>query len=324
MDASWLALEEEPESDLSPVVAADNWKDRLRQFLLQESVVESNLSLAGIDGAARAAAPKAVFAGMGLCTSLRLGRGLPLDCLGMLLPAIGIRDRLGARSVVVVIADEHALANGFDLEAVQALASKNERTLRLISSALDLELKIVRASDFHSRERYRSILAEVDRRAPAGDHHYFRMEVADIEYLHRVCGGVLKVGWTISGSESLSRRHDEVAFDQRFKSWMGKHVPFIYCKSGRVLDDSHPKASPYVVTDPARRICLDGDEDVLGKLEAAKAFASADTIKGVRKHLGAIVRGIATRTFLPQGSIEQRLQYLIDTILRPAEVTRAA
>src|SRR5690606_26395895 len=112
----------------------------------------------------------------------------------------------------------------------------------------------------------------------AGEHAYVKLQIADCEYLHRQHRGIVKVGWSPDGRA----RGGEHEFDRRFRAWLGDHVGFVYCKAGRVLDERRRKAPPYLATDPPRRICLEPDEDVPGKLGRV---ATEPIVRGVRKHL---------------------------------------
>jgi len=297
------------------------WKDDLLADIKQDGLIEYELSRAGIEDSTRAEPPSAVFLGLGLCTSKEISQALPFDALGMILPAERVRRSIGARSVIAMIADVHAASNSaFSVEAIEQIAAANEDTLRRIVSALGLSsVKVVRASDFHGTLEYQAVLKEVERRAPESPHTYFKKEIADIEFLNRVCNGIVKVGWTVSGSLDVERRHDEVAFDQRFRAWMGDHVSFMYCKAGRPLDERRPKASPYVTTDTSRRLSLLPGEDVHDKLKHAEAHASAQVVKGVRNHLGAIVRCFSAVVNSLSGTVEDRAQRIIDRIFGGGE-----
>jgi len=301
-------LQAEP---LPQMIEPGGWQDRLRRTVVQESLFETTASLAGIAGLA--CAPRAVFAGVGLCSRSDLSVALPVDLLGILLPAEQVRRAIGAGTTVALVADEHALGNGFHPDRVRQRTGETVAILRRLSTVMGLEIEVVRASSFHGSTRYRRILAEVGLRAAPGDDAYFHRQVADLEYMHRTLGGIVKVGWVVSGSPRVARRRDELAFDQRFRAWVGRHVGFVYCKAGRTLDDRRPKASPYVVVDPSRRICLGPDEDVSGKLQRAGRQASAATVNGARRHLKAIAR--ASRAVTPlTGPVEHRLQQMIRSI----------
>lgn len=298
-----------------PLDTAD-WKTRLRQLVLQEGLIETRPSLAALERVDRSAPPAAVFLGVGLCTESRLSAALPLDFLGMLLPAERVRRAVGARVLCVMLADVHALGNGFAADQVERQARQTEQSLWRIKSALRLPaMEIVRASSFHGTASYRRVLAEVGLRAGPHEDPYFIRQVADLEYLDRRAGGALKVGWTISASSRVKRRRDEVAFDDRFRQWVGKNVGFVYCKAGRTLDDRRPKASPYVAVEPARRVCLRPGEEVRAKLERARGVAAEITVKGVVRHLKAVTRSFSELVEPLGGPVDRRAQAVISWIL---------
>jgi len=241
-----------------------NWLARVREAVLQEPLIETRPTLAALEGLRWSRAPRAVVVGLGICTTRQTSAALPVDVLGVLLPAERIRRAAGAGALVVVVADEHAASNGLDGYQIKSRTRQTVRTLERIRRAGLTQMRIARASSFHFSPDFQEVLAEVRRRAPRDEHPYFLQEVADIEYLHRRWGGVLKVGWTISASGAVERRQDELAFDRRFRSWIGRHVGFAYCRAGRTLDPQQPKACPYITVEPRHRICLEPDEEQHG------------------------------------------------------------
>ena len=292
-----------------------DWQERLRGVILQERLIETAPSLGALERQRLPQPPRAVYLGVGLCTETDVSVAVPVDLLGILLPAERVRRAVGAEALVVVVADEHALGNGFRPDRVMKRAVETERLLCRLGTTLGLEqMQVMRASSFHGSTRYRRILAEVDLRAPHGLGRYFRRQVADVEHMHRVWGGVVKVGWVVSGSPRVQHRRDEMAFDTCFNSVVGDHVGFVYCKAGRTMDDRRPKASPYVVVDPSRRICVSPDEDVAGKLERARRHASTAAVNGVRKHVGAVARIYSRMVAALDGPVERRLQSIISSV----------
>ena len=213
-------------------------------------------------------------------------------------------------------ADSHALANRFSKEEVEASADEACHALERIRQRLTLDhLQIVRASTLHAAPAYRETLADVEGEAPEGTDGYFTREVADIAYLQEEWGGIVKVGWTISGSTGPLHNNDELAFDRSFRAWTGRALCAVYCKAGRVLDDAQPKASPYVTLREERRICLRRGEDVAAKLARGREVASKDTVRGVRKHLKAITRAYARLVEPLEGPVEQRTQRMLDRLM---------
>lgn len=302
--------------------APAEWQRRLRHVILQERLVETGPSLTGLEGLDDRP-PGAIYMGVGLCTDAEISVSLPVDLLGMLLPAELVRRAVGAGALVVLVADEHALGSGFHRERVSQRADETERLLRLLADRLGLDrLRVERASRVHRTARYRRVLAEVGLRAPPGTEPYFRLQVADIEHMRRELGGVIKVGWVVSGSPRLARRRDELAFDERYRRWVGGDAGFVYCRAGRTLDDRRPKASPYVVVDPSRRICLLPDEDVSGKLARAARAASPATVAGARRHLKAVSRLHSKLVGALDGPVERRVQTIVSSVFGGTAIER--
>lgn len=293
----------------------ESWVRDLMGPILQEPLVESSASLRALKTMRPARRPRSVFLGIGLCSRAQLGAALPVDVLGMLLPAERIRESIGAASLVVLVADQHAVCNGLDPDRVERRARDTVRMLGGIRDALGLaHMRILRASEFHDTSEYRAVLAGVERQAPPGEHAYVTRQIADCEYLHRRCGGIVKVGWCTD----RNGHGGEHVFDRRFRDWIGDHVGFVYCKAGRVLDDHTRKASPYLAVDADARICLAPGENVRAKLHFARAHASEPTICGVRKHLRALTYSACRRVGPIRGSVEDRVQGLISRVVTHA------
>ena len=298
-----------------PGAQNQDWLEALRREVQQEPLVETHLTLDSLEGPAVDMAPRAVFIGLGLCSRQKLSQGLPLDLLGMLLPAELIRRAVGAPSLVVLVADTHALSNRFVPEEVDRQAGLAVETLIRIGERLELNtLSVQRASALTTDSAYKEVHSEVKDLAPEDANSYVTREVADIAHLQRNLGSIVKVGWTISASALVSRDNDELAFDRSFRRWNGRPLCAVYCKAGRALDDAHPKVSPYVTENRNRRVCLRPDEDVAARLSAARDQVSRDTLRGVRNHLRAITRAYSQLVAPLSGPVEQRAQQVLARI----------
>lgn len=290
------------------------WEHRLRSFVRQSPLVETRPSLCSLERSSFPVRPKVVFTGIGLCTPDRLSVGLPLDVLGLLLPAEALRRALGSQWLLVLIADVHALGNGFDPALVEERAQETERVLQRVRDAFRLpRLRIQRASSFQGRPAYLRLHERVRRQAE-GLQDYVTREMADVEFLHRQWGGLLKVGWTVSRDCRSSHQADEMLFDEEFRRWFGDHVGFVYAKAGRALDDRRPKACPYIATDPDRRILLHPREDVSAKLREAASQVEISTIRGVKRHLAAVTRAHREVVGPVSGPVELRIQRIIRAV----------
>jgi hypothetical protein len=288
-----------------------SWIERVADRATLHPLIDTQLSREGLRVADPDRPPRMVYLGLGLCARDELSRGIPLDLLGLLLPAEEIRQAAGADELLVLIADRHALENGFSAAAVETRAAALEDALRRIRQRCGLRaMSIVRASEIHGERAYREALASVRRRAGDRHHEYALRQLADAIYLEQRHGGLLKVGWALRGAEP-ARRRDEVAFDLALREVYGERVSFVYCKPGRSLADDCPRVPPYVVTRPEARLCIDREEDATTKLEQAYRRASADTVDGYRRHLRALVYTYCRAVErLPRGPLEQRAAVL--------------
>lgn len=288
------------------------WLRGVWDVVEQSQLIETRPSQRALGQLERWRMPQAVIVGIGLCTRDQLSAGVPLDVLGLLLPAERIRRVIQGDSLVVVVADSHASTNQFDDHDIQRRAEHAVAVLEQLRLRLGLKrMRVIRASRFHRTQAYRQVYSWLEEDSPAGAHPYFKQELADVEYLDRQLGGIVKVGWAISGSASVEPVRDELAFDRRFQKWIGNHVGFVYCKAGRTFEDRRPKACPYTVLNPSRRICLDPAEDPRAKLEEAHQIARRSTIRGARKHLNAVCRAYSDLVSPLSGPLEDRLQRLV-------------
>jgi len=312
---------------MSASVHPPHWLARAIECVEQEPLVDTRASLRSLRRLSHREPPGAILVGIGLCTRHQLSRAMPLDVLGMLLPAERIRRATGAARIIAMVADEHALTNGFDDASVERRARDTCTVLDNLRRRCGLErMTVLRASSFHRAPAYRALLTDVTRRLGTRDHGYVRRQIADCAYLHRAHGGLWKVGWTTARASGAAR--DEVAFDHRVRACYGDAIGFVYCKAGRSLVDGHHKLPPYVATDPSARICIDPNEDPARKLAAALRQArDDDAINGGRRHLKhlAYTYGRHVRR-LRRGPLERRLELLLDDIVgyRDAPCTEIA
>ena len=294
---------------LAPVTAED-WKAETIKCATQHPLIRTHATLAGM--ATLQHRPNAVMLGIGLASEQRLSCGLPFDVLGMLLPAEQVRRAAGAERVVVVIADRHAVSNGFDEPHVQQRARAIARGLEHVRSALGLPLQIVHAEAMHRDPRYLRIHDGVRARAGESD-PYVTLEVADTEYLRREHGSIVKLGWSLGGQARAGLR-DERYFDERFSAWVGHDVGFAYCDAGRTLDPQRLRAAPYLAIDPARRLLLAPDEPVEEKLGEFQRCAPHHVQRAVTSHLRRITWAYS-RTIEPlRGPLVERVSAVLSHI----------
>lgn len=287
------------------------WLNRVRRCVHQEPLVDTRLSLSSLRRIDPSRPPHTIFVGIGLCAREQLSQAVPIDLLGLLLPAEAIRRKAGARELFVLIADSHALENGFAPDEVERRARSVEAVLTRIGARCGLSaLTVMRASRFHDEPDYRAALATVSRRA-RGLHDYVLRQLADAVYLDGQRGALMKIGWALRGTDPF-RQRDEIAFDRALRAAIGDRIGFLYCKPGRSLTDQAPRVPPYVVRRPDARVCLDWREDPASKLAASRHRASEATVAACRRHLKQVIYTYGRLVEpLPRGPLEDRLDALI-------------
>lgn len=289
--------------------------EALERLVTQQSLFDTRASLTGLSHiAAQQRAPASVFLGLGVAGHHEISLGLPFDALGMLFAAEQARRILRAPTMTVLIADAHAVCNGHEAGLVAEMAQSHETVLRCVLRRLCWNhVHVVRARDLHALDAHVRLHEQIRRITPRDVHPYVTREIADIEFFARRSGSILKVGWALRAASS--EVWDERAFDERYQRWVGGHVGFVYCKPGRTLDDRRRRAPPYLVRDPARRVCLARGERVREKLERASAHASVSTLRGVRRHLKAITRSYKQLVKPLSGNVEDQAQELLADLL---------
>ncbi len=292
-----------------------SWTEVVGRCVRQEPLLDTRTSLVGMSHQTWAVRPRTIFMGIGLCARGELSQAVPLDLLGMLLPAEVLRRELRCQELVVLVADTHALENGFDPEQVELRAQAVEAVLHKVRAVCRLPgMRILRASALHRSTGYQRMLLHVRRRAEEGLHEYLLQQYADVLYLHQQQGPVLKVGWSLPSSDPR-RQRDEVMLDQKMAALTGATLAYVYCKPARTLTDASPRMPPYVVKRPEGRLCLDRPDDPEAKLEAAVRQAHPSTIAGFRRHLRRLVYTYAKVVGpLPRGTLEQRVAAIIDRV----------
>lgn len=264
------------------------WRDRVTHAVASEPLFVSEATEAGLR-LETAPRPRAVYMGIGLCTRHRMAAGLPVDVLGMLLPAERIRAAVGAEHLVVLLADAHAESNGFGADDVAQRTHRVAQALLRVRRAKELEhLRLIRASSLHRESGFQRTLDSIRVRAGAEGNEYMYRQTADVAFLDEALGGILKLGWTVDIDGTAGGYRDEVAFDRLVEPWSGRRPLFAYVRCGRALDDRRPKVSPYVGVDLGRRIYLSPTENVEAKLGRARQLASKRNVAAVREHLGRV------------------------------------
>ena len=306
---------------LSPSSGVPMWQEALKEQVLQNPLLETGASLAGVRCFREQRCPRAVMVGLGLCRNGIASAGVPVDVLGLLLPAEAVRRALSLPTLVVLVADQHAAESGVD---ASALVRQRDRLLgvlaRLRACRLLPQMQVLLGTELDREADYRRTMEQVADEATPLDNAYVRRQLADTRYLNRMFGVLIKVGWTIGGSEHHQHFRDEVAFDRRYMAIFGADLPFVYCKAGRTLRDQQCKSSPYVTLEPQHRPLLATCEDLSAKLELARRCRVSDsTINGVKRHLNAILRvyiDVAEQQL--SGTLDQRLRAMLARTLSGA------
>lgn len=291
-----------------------SWKDAIVQCAIQHPLLQTHASLMGIEHLR--ARPRAITLGIGISSPRALTRGVPFDVLGMLLPAESLRKAADAAHVVALIADRHALKNGFPAPQVARRTREIEATLRAVGRALGMPLELVRASELHGQREYRLLQQRIRARAPSHEHPYVTLEVADTEYLRSAYGSIVKLGWALGGPRAKAVL-DERFFDVRHRAWVNSDVGFAYSPAGRTLDERRPHAAPYIVLDPARRLLLRPDEPIEHKLEAS-GQVSERSKRAVRRHMRRIVTAYSRHVTRLSGPLTERMRSVLGHVFEAA------
>ena len=298
-----------------------DWRDRFRRVVQQESLILTAPSLPAVRELVEP--PQLVYLGVGLCTRHHLSEGLPVDVLGLILPAEAIRRALGAAQLLVLVADAHASTNHLPPDQIERRARRTVQALARVARRFALSrMVVVRASTFDSLDEFSGLLRAIETASDGRHHSYVLRQVADVAYLSRRCGPLVKVGWMLGRALMRRGATDELMFDRLVAPLSDASAAYVYCRPGRALDDERGRAPPYIVRDVTRRVLLDHREDVARKLEAAAASPLA--VRAVKNHLRRITATYA-RTVAPLSAptVEARTQNMLDRLFRPAVRARA-
>ena len=276
-------------------------KDDLTEFIHQETLVETNPSLAGISQISEV---NALYFGVGLCNKDPMfSAGLPVDVLSMILSG----EKLSVPKHILV-ADTHATTNGLDTESVDRLAGQYQETLQRAVENLGFSgWRVTRASEIDQTPAYKELIGTIE-----ASHDYIRRELADMRWFNQEHEVDLKVGWALKGSKNS----DETSFDQRYQRRFDGHLGFIYVMPGRTFNPKRLRSAPYFCTNSEERILLQADENVTtinNKIALAKEKFSEDATKAYEKYLNNLVRLYNTMVEnTEKGPIANRLHQIID------------
>jgi len=181
---------------------------------------------------------------------IELSKDIPFDALGFLLSAEFIRQQIPDSHVFLLIADQHAwLANKLSENGAKKIADRQEK----IFSRLILKLKISNWHIFKASELFPQ--AEPD--------SYENLETRDVFHFFQNHNSGIKVGWKFADKNGLHQT-DEAHFDQS----LNFDIKSIFTKPGVTLDLSKSFESPYICTNPSKRVLLSKNENVDAKLRS--------------------------------------------------------
>jgi len=273
-------------------------KEDLARFIAQESLVETKPSLVGISNILEV---KALYFGVGLCNGVpMLSAGLPVDILSMVLSGEQI-----SASKHILVADTHAITNGFDAQPVNKLAGQYQETLQRAIENLGFDSwQVVRVSEINQNQSYIDFLKIIE-----VSHEYTKRELADMCWFNKEHGVNLKIGWALNGTKNS----DETSFDRKFQLRFNTLLGFVYVTPNRTFDPKRLHSAPYFCTNPEERILLQRGEDVTSKIASAQERFGQYTTRPYKKFLSQIVR-LYDRTAekTERGEISYRLQQVID------------
>ena len=268
-----------------PIIRSD-WRSRVARLAERAPLIETHPSTRGLRTAVTE--PRTIFLGIGLCSPDALSRAVPIDVLGVLLPAELVRRASGAEELLVVVADQHAVESGHDESRVHLQARTVQETIERVRDVCRLSaLRIVRSSSYSGSVEYQSILDHV-RQVSSSRVDYVHRQLADVLYFQGHRSSLLKVGWVLR-QPALGRRCDEVAFDQALLAAGGRDIGFVYCRPGRALSDRTPRVAPYLVRRPEERLLLCRREDPHDKLTRAAEDMRPGNLEAYRRHLRMIL-----------------------------------
>lgn len=245
-----------------------------------------------------------LFFGVGLMSRTILSEGIPFDILSFFFEAERLRQNFKLNRVVILIADTHATSNHTHTEKqINKVSEKTFVTLqKIIRNFVFSNFELIKASDLHQKNSFKVILQKL----PKLENKYLKLEIADTLWLNKHKNLKIKLGWAIS-KQNRVEGNDERFFDNEII----KHCPdvgLIHLPAGKTLGPNRPKASPYLSLDNLKRIIIQDNEDVNGKLKSSS--------REVFMHFSRIVRTFEKlQGKLPFDTLEEKMKFLINKSL---------
>lgn len=223
-------------------------------LVIPESVLQQNpLFWSGQGSIAVNFSQPNIFIGTGIATPNELSQEIPFDVLGFLLSAEFIKRQISNSKVFLLIADQHAwLANKFPKSNSNQIALNQKLTFGKVISRLKL-------LDWHI-----SLASELFPQAEPDS--YENLETRDVSHFFNNQSTGIKMGWKFV-TKDKTHKTDEAHFDQN----LDFDIRSIFIKPGVTLDPTKPFESPYICTNPSKRILLSKNENVVKKMSLRSA-----------------------------------------------------
>lgn len=241
--------------------------------------------------------------GVGVTAGGKLSQALPIDVLGLIYAQELVRRAMGWRRSLVLVADENARVSGGDALAVRRRSVQVQDRLRRVVERLEFPVHVQLASSLTATHGPLPSAALRGSLPP-----YIAHQLAQTERLRRDGAG-LKLGWAWPGAWQ-----DERYFDDLHVREYGERIASVYVVGGRTLDPRRPRACPYVCHDPQKRLLLDPDEHLQGKLDRANRAAARRYDRLLGKLARAHCRLTATERARRPAAV---LQTLLDELCAP-------
>lgn len=194
------------------------------------------------------------YFGIGISNRHGLTENLPFDTLSMILLGELTKRKLALDDSRIIVADEHAKANGFNAADIDRIAKSQKYFLERTLNKLGFNnWKVVLGSEIAKDPQYKEILAGIDE-----GNQYERAQLADMELYRRLRRGI-KIGWK-HGTMEFDERH----FDELYRKIFGNETTFVYTEAGKSLDGI--PQPPYLNNPGRTRLLLISDEDLDSKV----------------------------------------------------------
>lgn len=151
--------------------------EQLKTFIQNEPLIEAEPTILAIKPDLLISNNASIFFGVGIVSKNNISSGVPFDILGMFFASELLRQVLGFKKAVVLIADSHALANKiFTLDQVREVTLKTRQTLQKITTNFNLShFELLTASEISKQTEFQKLLENL----PQMSNEYLRLEIAD-------------------------------------------------------------------------------------------------------------------------------------------------